>query len=79
MEVPSTQPIPRSTLCHLMYGQHASAAWLLIIPCAPAFESPATSACMCRMWGHVPTCPRQDAQISPATLGLRLLRHNVHM
>ena len=28
MDIPSTQPTPRSTLCHVMHGQRASAALL---------------------------------------------------
>ena len=59
-------------------GQCASAALSDINSCVPALESPAVSVSLCRTWGHLP-CPRQDAQLSPPTLGLRLKRHSVHI
>lgn len=58
-EIPSIQPTPRVTLCHLMYryGQWPGETSLLDIDsCALALESPGMSARMCQWWGHVLTC-----------------------
>ena len=78
-EIPSTQPSPRSPLCQVMYGQRASAALCNMEPCAPAPESPVVSVRRRQIWGHVPLCPRQDAQISPPALCLCVSRHKMHI
>ena len=79
MEIPSTQPTPRSTLCRVTNVKCASAALYAVNACAPALESPAVSVRMRRTWRHVRHVHAPDAQLSPLTLCLCLLRHNVHI
>ena len=43
MEIPSTQPTPRSTLCRVTNGQCTSASLLDVNSCAPVLEIPAMS------------------------------------
>ena len=72
MQIPSTQPTPRSTLCPLMYGQRAWAALLTMNSCGPALESPATSARTCRIWAF--QAPSSACGHFPEPDGLHICR-----